>query len=116
MATATAIPFNRDANSAFFEPTISCTQSRNVNHYTMTPIKRHDVDIFLAIKRPRVLLVLSAVHISLGGERFVQKYLNNVEKRDFLAFLEMGILEERGVIERLGHHTLQGLEGKWNIF
>jgi len=54
--------------------------------------------------------VLSAVHILLGGETFVQKYFNNVEKRDFLAFLEMGDLEERGVIERLGHHTLQGLD------
>lgn len=27
------------ARTSVFEPTISCTQSRNVNHYTMTPMK-----------------------------------------------------------------------------
>ena len=40
MMIATAIPDDWDAILAVFEPTISCTQSRNVNHYTMTPIKR----------------------------------------------------------------------------
>lgn len=52
MMIATAIPDDWDAILAVFEPTISCTQSRNVNHYTMTPIKRQQGHISLAIKRP----------------------------------------------------------------